>query len=165
MQVFQYSIKTSALNQLFSTTIIILYKGIRDVIWNCKCWPSIWRPFDKTLFKDYLEIPYCTGKRLFCAKARMKSMGLGEISQTNDIIIPDPYFANDKTGSTSKPPPINCLARFKKFVFFSSLIALKRKKNMLVFLSQFCSVCIFFERSVFTFQFLNDKIHNYVFLT
>ena len=27
----------------------------------------------------------------------MKSMGLGEISQTNDIIIPDPYFANEKT--------------------------------------------------------------------
>ena len=27
---------------------------------------------------------------------------------------------------------------------------------------QFCSVCIFFERSAFTFQFLNDKIHNYV---
>ena len=95
--IFQNSIKTSAFNQLFSTTIIILYKGIRDVIWNCKCWPSIWRPFDTTFFKDYLEIPYCTGKRLFCAKARMKSMGLGEISQTNDIIIPDPYFANDKT--------------------------------------------------------------------
>ena len=36
-------------------------------------------------------------------------MGLGEISQTNDIIIPDPCFANDKTGSTYKPPPINCL--------------------------------------------------------
>ena len=86
-----------------------MYKGIRDVIWNCKCWPSIWRPFDTTFFKDYLEIPYCTGKRLFCAKARMKSMGLGEISQTNDIIIPDPCFANDKTGSTYKPPPINCL--------------------------------------------------------
>ena len=101
--------KNLLLNQLFSTTIIILYKGIRDVIWNCKCWPSIWRPFDTTLFKDYLKIPYCTGKRLFCAKARMKSMGLGEISQTNDIIIPDPCFANDKTGSTYKPPPINCL--------------------------------------------------------
>ena len=27
---------------------------------------------------------------------------------------------------------------------------------------QFCSVYIFFEGSVFTFQFLNDKIHNYV---
>ena len=25
----------------------------------------------------------------------------------------------------------------------------------------FCSVSIFFEGSVFTFQFLNDKIHNY----
>ena len=27
------------------------------------------------------------------------------------------------------------------------------------------SVCKFFEGSVFTFQYLNDKIHNYVFLT
>ena len=26
-----------------------------------------------------------------------------------------------------------------------------------------CSVCIFFEGCVFTFQFLNDKIYNYVF--
>ena len=27
---------------------------------------------------------------------------------------------------------------------------------------KFCSVCIFFEGSVFTFQFLNDKVHNNV---
>ena len=36
------------------------------------------------------------------------------------------------------------------------------RKIYLVCLSYFVSVCIFFEESVFTFQFLNDKIHNYV---
>ena len=37
------------------------------------------------------------------------------------------------------------------------------RKTYLVLLSKFCSLCIFFEGSVFTFQFLIDKIHNHVF--
>ena len=41
---------------------------------------------------------------------------------------------------------------------FSPLVPSKREK-VLVLLSQFCSVCIFSEGSVFTFQFLNE---NYV---
>ena len=40
---------------------------------------------------------------------------------------------------------------------FSPLVPSKREKNI----HWFCSVCIFFEGSFFTFQFLNDKIHNY----
>ena len=44
---------------------------------------------------------------------------------------------------------------------FSPLVPSKREK-VLVLLSQFCSVCIFSEGSVFTFQFLNDKMHNHV---
>ena len=44
-----------------------------------------------------------------------------------------------------------------KYLFcFSPLVPSKQEKNMLVLLS------LFFEGSVFTFQFLNDKIHNYV---
>ena len=39
--------------------------------------------------------------------------------------------------------------------FFSPLVPSKREKNILVLLSKFCSVCIFFDGSVFTFQFLN----------
>ena len=38
------------------------------------------------------------------------------------------------------------------------------KRENLVLLS-FATFCIFFEGSVFIFQFLNDKIYNYVFLT
>ena len=53
-------------------------------------------------------------------------------------------------------------AQVRNIWVFSPLIPSKREKNILVLLSQFCSVCIFFEGSVFTFQFLNDKIHNYV---
>ena len=45
--------------------------------------------------------------------------------------------------------------------FFSSR-SLKMRENILVLLSWFCLVCVFFEESVFVFQFLNDKIHNYV---
>ena len=44
-----------------------------------------------------------------------------------------------------------------KYFVFSPLVPAKREKNILVLLSNFCSVCIFFEGSVFTFQFLNDK--------
>ena len=46
---------------------------------------------------------------------------------------------------------------------FSPLVPSKQEKTILVLLNQFCSVCIFVEGSVFTFQFLNDKIHNYGF--
>ena len=52
--------------------------------------------------------------------------------------------------------------RCEMFVVFSPVVPSKWKKNILVLLSQFCSICIFFEESVFTFRFLNDKIHNYV---
>ena len=40
---------------------------------------------------------------------------------------------------------------------FSPLVPSKRETNTLVLLSLYI-----FEGSVFTFQFLNDKIHNYV---
>ena len=46
---------------------------------------------------------------------------------------------------------------------FSPLVPSNREKNVLVLLSYFYSVCIFFEGSVFAFQFLKEKIHNYVF--
>ena len=52
-------------------------------------------------------------------------------------------------------------SRCKIFSFFSSR-SLKMRENILVLLSWFCLVCVFFEGSVFVFQFLNDKIHNYV---
>ena len=45
-----------------------------------------------------------------------------------------------------------------KYLVFSPLVLSKREKNiLLVLLSLY-----FFSGSVFTFQFLNDKIHNYV---
>ena len=42
-----------------------------------------------------------------------------------------------------------------KYLVFSPLVPSKREKNVLVLLSLYL---IFFEGSVFTFQFLNDKI-------
>ena len=49
----------------------------------------------------------------------------------------------------------------KYFGSFSPLVPSKREKNVLVFLSLY----VHFLREVFAFQFLNDKIHDYVFLT
>ena len=46
------------------------------------------------------------------------------------------------------------LFKVRNIWVFSSLFTSKPEK--------FCLVCIFFEESVFTFQFLNDKISNYV---
>ena len=46
--------------------------------------------------------------------------------------------------------------KYVKNIFSHSL------KNIQTETTQFVSVCIFFVASVFTFQFLNDKIHNYV---
>ena len=43
---------------------------------------------------------------------------------------------------------------------FCFLLSFPQNKRKIYY---FCSVCIFFEASVFTFQFLNDKIYNYVF--
>ena len=40
---------------------------------------------------------------------------------------------------------------------------LGQDENSKFWVTQFCSVCIFFEESVFTFQFLNDKIYTYAF--
>ena len=49
-----------------------------------------------------------------------------------------------------------------KYLGFFSSCSLKTRKNVLVLISQFCTVGIFFDESVFTFQFLNDTIHNNV---
>ena len=46
--------------------------------------------------------------------------------------------------------------------FLSPLIPSKQEQNIQTETTWFASVCIFFEESVFTFQFWNDKIHNYV---
>ena len=52
------------------------------------------------------------------------------------------------------------LSRCKLFGGFSPLVPSKWEKNILFLLSWFCSAWILY--SVFTFQFLNHKIHNYV---
>ena len=47
-----------------------------------------------------------------------------------------------------------------KYLVFSPLIPSKREKNYI----SFAQIVHFFKGSVFNFHFLNDKIHNYVFL-
>ena len=64
-----------------------------------------------------------------------------------------------RVGFVLQPEEIGC-DRCEIFVFF--LLSFPQNERKIYY---FCSVCMFFEGSVFTFQFLNDKIHNYVFLT
>ena len=54
--------------------------------------------------------------------------------------------------SSAWPPGLGMLLTWVR-IFFSPLVATKWEKNILV-----CSVCIFLEGSVFTFQFYHSKI-------
>ena len=81
--------------------------AIQDIIWNCRCRPKF------VLYKEitqYLKlIPFCTGKKLFCANARSKSFGMEKIAMENNIIVPEAMTSPNKIGNISKPPAIKCL--------------------------------------------------------
>ena len=46
-----------------------------------------------------------------------------------------------------------------KYLFFFLLSFPQNERKI----NKFCSVCIFFEGRVFTFQFMDDKFHHYIF--
>ena len=52
------------------------------------------------------------------------------------------------------------IAQGAKYLGVFSSRSLKTREKYISFAQEFCSVCIFFEGSAFTFQFLNDKNHN-----
>ena len=52
------------------------------------------------------------------------------------------------------------IAQGAKYLGVFSSRSLKTREKYISFAQEFCSVCIFFEESAFTFQFLNGKNHN-----
>jgi hypothetical protein len=82
-------------------------QGIRDIIWYCRCIPS----FYELESEEYLPfIPICSGKKLYCANTRMKSLGMGfPIAFENNIIVQEAEDNPDKIGNISKPEYINCM--------------------------------------------------------
>ena len=51
------------------------------------------------------------------------------------------------------------MAQFRCEIFGFFLLSFPQNERKIYY---FCSVCIFFQGIVFTFQILNDRIHNYV---
>ena len=84
--------------------------------------------------------------------------------KSGSIVISKPQQGFDLGDTKTKDCVVTEIAsgesKVRNIWEFSPLVPSKQEKNVLVLLSYFCSVCIFFKGSVFTFQFLNDKIHN-----
>ena len=82
-----------------------------------------------------------------------KTIGDSYDHQTAIVNIGNPYYVYGGTWKTCT----GLSNSGAKYLVFSPLVPSKQEKNILVLLSLY-----FFDGSVFTFQFLNDKIHNYV---
>ena len=89
------------------------------------------------------------GRRLFCAKARMKSMGFIEMYEKNDIIIQDPHFDGRKIGKTLKPNQTKCLPRCRAQENEKKITSASYPQNNLFFYQKtFCDVAsILWQRS------------------
>ena len=79
----------------------LIEKGISDIIWNCRCIPE---------FYGYRvgNLPYCRGKKLFCAKEKIHNMGFGK-STENGMIVDEAIENPNTIGNLTKPPSIQCL--------------------------------------------------------
>ena len=75
----------------------------------------------------------------------------------NRCHIENAFHSFDMSVEVRKYPS---MAMVRNIWVFSPLVPSKREKNILLLISQFCLVCIFFQGRVLTFQFLNDEIHN-----
>ena len=85
----------------------LIDQGIRDIIWNCRCMPTL---FDYDYLEDYLDyIPVCFGEKLHCANTRAKSMGMKMVATENNIIVPEAMKNPNFIGNISKPDPIHCM--------------------------------------------------------
>ena len=101
-----------------------------------------------------------------CPKPQMDSnqrwpRNLSKIEFTN---LPTAYLPAIRNSQVKHFEIDGCgdLTQVRNIWFFSPLVPSKRERNQkCITFAQL--VCIFFEGSVFTFQILNDKIHNYAF--
>ena len=87
----------------------LIDQGMHDIIWNCRCTPRFWTQCGDCdrYYGNFLE--YCSGKGLYCANTRLKSLGLGKIPDENNIIVPEALENETWIGNISKPDSINCI--------------------------------------------------------
>ena len=86
---------------------------ITDIIWNCRCLPKIWQDCydceDNQFHNTMRMLPFCTGKNLYCANARMKSIGLRKMKKIDDIVVDEALENPNMIENITKPEPHNCL--------------------------------------------------------
>ena len=84
---YRYEMKNCLSNEL-----------IRDIIWNCRCYPRFYQPCKTCYLKNF--IPSCSGKKLICANAWEN----GE-----NITVPEALENPNKIGNLTKPSKMKCL--------------------------------------------------------
>ena len=87
----------------------LIDQGIRDIVWNCRCMPN----FGNLLQEYWGVIDFCAGRKLHCAKIRMKSLGMETVTLENNIVVPEALENPDMIGNISKPPAIKCMPACK----------------------------------------------------
>ena len=121
---------------------------IGDIVWKCGCKPSFYENY-KLIYNSTSEERikvYCTGKRLDCAIARMKSkksMALQQnLSEAFGIDMTEPSRIYEKIGSVPKPyASIECLPACEVQENFNQMSsALYPQKDNFFFQRRFCHV-------------------------
>ena len=75
----------------------LIDEAIRDIIWNCRCRPNF---VIHQEISEYVKLlPFCTGKKLLCSNARSKSIGMKEIEDENDIVVPEAVASPNMIGN------------------------------------------------------------------
>ena len=91
----------------------LINQGIEDIVWNCRCKPRFYSECGDCEYNYAPFLEYCTGKGLYCANTRMKSLGSGQMSEENDIIVPEalenPTLLGNSSYNVSKPDAIVCI--------------------------------------------------------
>ena len=94
----------------------LIDNGINEVIWNCRCLPNYWSPSDfynnyesNDYYNAITKLPFCTGKGLYCANTRLKSLDTKKTSMVALV----PFDINDIMENISKPASIQCLQNCK----------------------------------------------------
>ena len=92
----------------FEMNNCLIDEGIRDIIWKCRCIPMFIATYQVPNY--FAFIPVCTGKKLYCANTRAKSLGnMEDIAKKDDIFDHEALESPELIGNISKPSSINCL--------------------------------------------------------
>ena len=117
----------------------ILDREIREIIWECRCMPHF-----ATSNSEYLKfIPFCSGKKLYCANMRLKSISMDEAAEADKetMIVQEAKDNPNKIGNITKPAPIKCLptCQMQETVNEMSFAPYPQKRNFF-YQREFCGV-------------------------